>query len=275
MRITDFDVYKDLLREKSGLNLSPEKSSLLESRLSPIAKKWGYISMETMTVALQGVPDRNLVNDVVEAMTTNDTSFFRDLAVFEFLRETALPYFIKKRSNVKKIRIWSAACSSGQEAYSVALTVKEKGLPPGWICNIIGTDISHDSIEQARAGVFSQFEVQRGLSIHTLLKYFKQDGSKWLLHEDVRKMVSYDRFNLMDDMKKMGMFDIILCRNVLSLVDDKLRKDILKRLSAHLEKDGFLFLGKGESVVGMSEDLKAVKGVPGLHAFKDSLHHGS
>ncbi len=275
MRITDFDVYRDLLQEKSGLNLTPEKSSLLESRLSPIAKKWGYISMETMTVALQGVPDKNLVNDVIEAMTTNDTSFFRDAATFNFLRDTALPYFIKKRSALKKIRIWSAGCASGQEPYSIALTVKEKGLPPGWTCEIIANDIAHESIEQGREGLFSQFEVQRGLSVHTLLKHFKQSDNKWKLQDDVRKMVKFDRFNLLDDMKKMGMFDIIFCRNVLSLFDEPLRKNVLKRLSARLEKDGFLFLGKNETTIGLSEELKPIKAVPGLHAFKDSLHHGS
>jgi chemotaxis protein methyltransferase CheR len=275
MRITDFDVYKDLLREKSGLYLTPEKSTLLESRLSPVAKKWGYISMETMTVALQGVPDKNLVNDVVEAMTTPDTSFFRDAAIFKHLRETALPYFIKKRGNVKKIRIWSAACATGQEPYSIALTVKEKGLPPNWTCDIVGTDISNESIEQGRAGLFSQFEVQRGLSIHTLLKYFEQDANRWKLREDVRKMVKLERFNLLDDMKKMGMFDIIFCRNVLSMFDDDLRRHVLTRLSKHLEKDGFLYLGKSESAVGLSEELKPVKAAPGLHVFRDSLHDGS
>jgi chemotaxis protein methyltransferase CheR len=276
MRITDFDVYKDLLREKSGLNLSPEKSSLLESRLSPIAKKWGYASMEIMAVALQGVPDKkliNLINDVVEAMTTNDTSFMRDVTPFTLMRDTMLPYFISKRARQKKIHIWSAACASGQEPYSIAITLKDKGLPPSWKVEITATDISRDSIDRAKMGVFSQFEVQRGLSIHTLLKHFTQDEDKWILHNDISKMVKFDYFNLLDDMKKMGKFDIIFCRNVLLLFDEKMRKTVLGKLTQHLEPDGFLVLGKSENTIGLSEDLKPIQGSSGVHAFRDSLHH--
>ena len=273
MRITDFDVYRDLLREKSGLNLTQEKSSLLESRLSPVAKKWGYTSMETMTVALQGVPDKKLVGDVVEAMTTNDTSFLRDVTPFTMLRDKMIPYFISKRAKLKKIRIWSAACATGQEPYSMALTIKDKGLPPGWKAEITANDISRTSIDHARNAVFSQFEVQRGLSIHTLLKHFTQDENRWKLHDDLRKMVKFDYFNLLDDTKKLGKFDIIFCRNVLSLFDDNLRKVILEKLSQHLEKDGFLVLGKSESTIGLSEDFKPLPDSDGVHALRDSLHH--
>jgi chemotaxis protein methyltransferase CheR len=273
MRITDFDIYRDLLKEKSGLSLTPDKSYLLESRLSPIAKKWGYTSMESMTLALQGVPDRHLVSDVVEAMTTNDTSFFRDGAPFDTLRDTILPWLVKKRAAQKKIRIWCAAAASGQEPYSVAITIKEKGLPPGWKTEILATDISSDAMEQARNGHYSQFEVQRGLGVHILLKYFEQDGTKWKIGDDLRKMVRFEQFNLLDSMKKLGMFDVILCRNVLSLFDDPVKKSVLEKLAGQLEKDGFLLLGKSESAAGFSDVLKPLPGTPGLHAFHDSLHH--
>lgn len=275
MRITDFDIYKDLLREKSGLNLTPENSYMLESRLSPVAKKWGYTSMETMTIALQGVPDKKLIYDVIEAMTTNDTSFLRDVTPFNILRDTMMPYFISKRAKQKKIRIWSAACASGQEPYSIALTMKDKGIPPGWKIEILATDISRDSVDRGREGVYSQFEVQRGLSIHMLLKHFKQDDEKWKLNEDLRKLVKFEYYNMLDDMKKLGKFDIIFCRNVLSLFDEKTRKAVLSKLSERLEKDGFLVLGKNENTIGLSEDFKSLPDAGGVHAFRDSLHQAA
>ncbi len=273
MRITNFEIYRDILKEKSGLDLTLDKSYMLESRLSPVSKKWGYLSFEAMTTALQGVPDKNLVNDIVEAMTINDTAFFRDDEPFNALRDVVLPYLLKKRSAEKKIRIWCAACSSGQEPYSAALTIREKGLPAGWKTEILGTDIASDILEQAKSAVYSQFEVQRGLPLLTLLKYFTQDDTKWVLQDDVRKMARFDYFNLMDDVKKLGTFDVIFCRNVLSFFEDKTKKKVLEKVASRLEKDGFLFLGKTETTIGLSEAFKPLPGVAGLYAFADGPHH--
>lgn len=272
MRITHFDIYRDLIREKSGLNLSQDQSYMLDSRLGPIAKKWGYPTLDAMTVALQGVPDRNLVQDVVVAMTDAETAFFRDEDPFDFFRDVILPLLLKKRAGPNKIKIWSAGCASGQEPFSIALILKEKSVP-GWKGDILATDISSEVLEQARHGVYSQFEVQRGLSTRTLLKNFAQkEPGKWKIADDLQKMVRFEQFNLLDDMKKLGAFDVILCRNLISCFDDSLKKSVLEKLAAHLEKDGFLILGRNESAIGATESLKPFPGARGIFVPKNSPH---
>lgn len=249
MRITHFDVYKDLLKDRSGLNLTPENAYMIESRLGPVAKRWGYLSLEALTMALQGVPDKKLVNDVVEAMTSNDTSFFRDNAPFTALRELALPVLLKAREKQKKLRVLCAGCASGQEAYSIAIAVKEslKNLPPAWKAEIAAVDISETMLTHAHTAVYSQMEVQRGLPLRTLLKHFKQiEPGKWKVNDDIRKLVRFEHVNLLDPLKDLGRFDIVFCRNIIGDFDEKLQKDTLKKLSGLMEKDGFLFLGLQE-----------------------------
>ncbi len=272
MRIVDFDIYKDLLKEKSGLVLSSDKSYLLDSRLSPIAKKWGYPSIDAMTVALQGVPDKDLVNDIVEAMTTNETSFFRDTRPFDTLRNTVLPYLHENRATKRSINTWCAAASSGQEPYSIRLILKEmESKFAGWKTDILATDISHEILEQAREGVYSQFEVQRGLPIQTLMSNFTQIDEKWQINEEIRRSVRYDYFNLLDSMSGLGTFDVIFCRNVLIYFDEPTKKDILERMAAQLPDDGFLFLGGAETVLGITEAFKPIPDKRGLYAKEGSV----
>lgn len=169
MRIIDFDIYKNLLKERSGLVLTPDKSYLLDSRLNPIAKKWGYPSLEAMTAVLQGVPDKDLVNDIIEAMTTNETSFFRDSNPFDTFKESVLPYMHESRATRRSMKIWCAAASSGQEPYSLRMILREQESKfAGWKTDILATDISNDILAQAREGVYSQFEVQRGYSLKNI-----------------------------------------------------------------------------------------------------------
>lgn len=267
MRITDFDLYQTLLKEKSGLWLTEDKSSLLETRLSPIAKKWGYPTFNAMTIALQGVPDNQLVNDVVEAMATSETSFFRDGTPFETLKDHVIPALQERRPKKREIKIWSAGAASGQEPCSIAITLKEleSSIFAGWESSIFATDLSRHVIEQAKEGAYSQTEVQRGLPVQLLLKYFTQDDNKWRLSKDIRSMIKYDTFNLIDTMAGMGTFDIIFCRNVLSTFETSAQTDVLNRLKKHLEPDGFLFLGKDEAVPETVEGLSAVAGKTGLY----------
>jgi chemotaxis protein methyltransferase CheR len=274
MKLTDFDIYKDLLRKQSGLALTPDKSYLLDSRLSAVAKKWGYPSLDAMTVALRAVPDKNLVTDIVEAMTTNETSFFRDNNPFELFKGTVLPYMLEARKIRKSFRIWSAAASSGQEAYSLCMLMKEieSTTLAGWRPEIVGTDISNEILDLAREGIYSQFEVQRGLPIQMLMKYFTQTGDKWQINENLRKMVRFQYFNLLEDMKILGSFDIILCRNVLIYFDEQTKADVLKRMAAQLADDGFLFLGGAETVLGITDAFQAVPGKRGLYAKSKSVH---
>lgn len=273
MKITDFDIYKDLLKEKSGLVLTQDKSYLLESRLNPVAKKWGYASLDAMTMAIHGVPDKELIRDIVEAMTTNETSFFRDTRPFDIFKETVLTYMKSARTSRRSIRIWCAAASSGQEPYTIAMILKDAAAAfPGWNFEIVATDISHDILDQAREGRYTQFEVQRGLPIQLLMKYFKQEGDRWQISDDIRKMVKYDYFNLLEPMTKLGTFDVIFCRNVLIYFDEATKGMVLGNMAKQLEKDGFLFLGGAETVLGITDAFKPVPDRRGLYAAKDSAH---
>ncbi len=273
MNIADFDIYKDLLKKKSGLVLSQDKAYLIESRLNPVAKKWGYADIGEMTKVMRGVPQPDLVNDIIEAMTTNETSFYRDIKPFDIFKDIVLPYFKNKPGQGQKLRIWCAAASSGQEPYSLAMLLKEnEAKMPGWKYEIVATDISHEILAQAKEGVYSQFEVQRGLPITHLMKYFKQDGDRWSINQDVKSMIQYKYFNLLDGMQSLGKFDVIFCRNVLIYFDAPTKKDVMERASAQMADDGFFFLGGAETVLGVTDAYKAVPNCRGLYAKSSSNH---
>lgn len=266
LKISDFEVYRELLYAKSGLTLTPDKSYLLESRLTPIAKKWGYPTLEAMALALRAVPDQKLVGDIVEAMTTNETSFYRDTKPFQIFEKEVLPHLLKTRTVTKRIRIWCAAASSGQEPYSLAMQLLEKkALWAGLNIDIVATDISHDILNIARAATYTQFEVQRGLPITHLMKYFTQNGDKWTLKDEVKKMVRFDYFNLLDPMARLGTFDVIFCRNVLIYFDEKTKAQVLDAMAKQLPADGFLFLGGAETVLGISQKFAPMPNQRGLY----------
>jgi len=275
MKLVDFDIYANLLKEKSGLNLTQDKCYLIESRLNPIAKKWGYENVNTMTVALQIIPDPKLVNDIVEAMTTNETSFFRDTRPFDTFRDVVLKY-IKENRKKKHMRIWCAASSSGQEPYTLAMILSEiKDQFPGWKFEIVATDISRQILDTARKGIYSQFEVQRGMPITLLVKYFNQVEEKWHLNDSIKSMVKFDYFNLLSPMHALGIFDVIFCRNVLIYFDQETKSDVLGRMHNQLENDGFLFLGGAETVLGITDSFKGVPEQRGLYALSDGPHFSS
>lgn len=273
MRLPVFDIYAELLKEQCGLAIGADKSYLLESRLGSIAKAWGYASVEVMGPDLQFSPDPDLVDQIVEAMVSHDTSFFRDTKPFDIFKHVVMPYMAEARANAKTLRIWSAAASSGQEPYSLAMILKDAGTPwSGWTLDILGTDISASVLAQAYAGRYSQFEVQRGLPVQLLLNHFSQNADQWILNKDIRDMVHYELFNLLDDPSHYGLFDIIFCRNVIAGFDQDMKTELLRRLARQLTPDGFLFLGADETVLGLSEDFKPVPGQRGLYARSDSIH---
>ncbi|MCB9988679.1 MAG: protein-glutamate O-methyltransferase CheR [Rhodospirillales bacterium] len=273
MHIGDFDFYKDLLYKRSGLSLTSDKAYLLDSRLTPIAKKWEYPSLDAMTVALRAMANQDLIKDVVEAMTTNETSFFRDQRPFDTFKSVVLPYLLKTRAQRRTIRIWSAACSSGQEAYSLAMLLKEQeSLIAGWRIEIVGTDISNEILDKARKGEFSQFEVQRGLPIQMLLKYFTQNGERWQINDNIKNMVRFNYFNLLDDTGSLGTFDVVFCRNVLIYFDEPIKKNVLGKISGQIQKDGFLFLGGAETVLGLDSAFKGMKEYRGLYALENGTY---
>jgi chemotaxis protein methyltransferase CheR len=194
-----------------------------------------------------------LTSEVVEAMTTNETFFFRDKIPFDHLRETILPTLLKARANRRSLRIWSAACSTGQEPYSIAMCLKERAQElAGWRIEIIATDLSQEVLEKAKSGIYSQFEVQRGLPVQLLVKYFTQIGEHWQISPEIRGMVQHRQLNLLQDFSHLGKFDVIFCRNVLIYFDQDTKTGIFGRLAKALEPDGMLLLGAAETVVGIS-----------------------
>jgi chemotaxis protein methyltransferase CheR len=276
MRISDFDLYKDLLKRESGLYLTPDKSYLLDSRLTPVAKKWNYPTLDSMTIALRGVPEPELVSDVVEAMTSNETSFFRNIYPFDMLRDDIVPYMSKNRKKKDTIRIWSAGCSTGQEPFSIAISLFEKGVVnQGWKYQIHATDISNAVLAHGKEGLFSQFEVQRGLPIKLLIKYFTPEGDSWRVNSEIRNMVKFDYFNLLDDASRLGPYDIVFFRNVLKVFDDKTKSKVLNQIAYTLYDDGFLILGDDEKVDGLTNEFREIEGRKGLHVLFENEFEAS
>lgn len=255
-----------LVRERSGLVLSEDKAYLLESRLTPIMRKQGMNALEDLIAAVKTKREEGLVGEIVEAMTTNESLFFRDSKPFDQLKELIFPQLLKARAKTKQIRIWSAACSSGQEPYSVAMLIKEAGAVfTDWNIEIVATDLSVEMLTKASTGIYSQFEVQRGLPITLLVKYFKQDGDKWEIDPQLRSMIKFKPFNLMSDPKPLGRFDIVLCRNVLIYFDQDLKRQVLNGVSNVMADDGALYLGGAETVLGITEKFQPVSGQRGLY----------
>jgi chemotaxis protein methyltransferase CheR len=254
------------------LALTEDKIYLLESRLSNVQRKWMFGNLEEMTKDMRLTPDRRLVTEVVDEMMTNETLFFRDDRPFKYFRTNLLPAMIKAREGKKTLRIWSAACSTGQEPYSIAMTLCESipGLE-NWRIDILATDISETALAQASSGSFSQFEVQRGLPIQYVMKYFRQEGQSWKVSDKIRSMVKFENFNLMDRMERFGAFDIIFCRNVLIYFDEETKKKVLQSLARRLVPDSSLFLGGSETIIGLCPALKINTGCPGLYALQDII----
>ena len=261
----DYEYLRKLLKERSGLDLSTDKQYLVESRLIPLARKSGLSGIgELVSKMKSGAP--SLITEVVEAMTTNETFFFRDKIPFEHLRDTVLPLMLKARDKARSLRIWSAACSTGQEPYSIAMCLKEKApLLSGWRIEIVATDLSQEVLEKSRAGIYSQFEVQRGLPIQMLVKHFTQSGEIWQVNADIRAMVQHRQLNLLQDFSQLGRFDVIFCRNVLIYFDQETKIDVFERLNKAMEPDGMLMLGAAESVVGITDAFRPYMDRRGLY----------
>jgi chemotaxis protein methyltransferase CheR len=261
----DYEFLRKFLKERSGLDLSPDKQYLVESRLIPLARRAGLPGIAEIVQKMKGGSEP-LISDVVEAMTTNETFFFRDKLPFENLRETILPMMLQARASRRVLRIWCAASSSGQEPYSIAMCLKEIGSAlAGWRIEILATDLSQGVLEKSKAGIFSQFEVQRGLPIQMLVKHFTQVGELWQLNADVRAMVQHRQLNLLQDFSHLGTFDVIFCRNVLIYFDQDTKAGIFDRLARAIEPDGVLTLGAAEAVVGISDAFKPFPERRGLY----------
>jgi chemotaxis protein methyltransferase CheR len=263
----DYDFLRRLLKERSGLVLSAEKQYLVESRLLPVARRAGLASLSDLVNRLKGGKAEPLIAEVVEAMMTNESFFFRDKIPFEHFRETILPALLVARAAQRRIRIWCAATSTGQEPYSIAMCLREQASKiAGWRIDILATDLSTEVLEKAKAGIYSQFEVQRGLPIQLLVKYFTQVGETWQIAPDIRAMVQFRPLNLLNDFSNLGYFDVVLCRNVLIYFDQETKVGVLDRIARILDRDGYLILGAAETVVGLTDSFKPLADRRGLYA---------
>lgn len=262
----DFELLRQIVKSRSGLTLSPDKAYLLENRLMAVARKWGMNDIEGLAATVRGGPNEELLREITEAMTTNETLFFRDQSPFEQLESVVLPRLLDVRKEQRHIRIWSAACSSGQEPYSIAMVLKQMGnVFDDWRVDIVATDISRAMLDKARAGLYTQFEVQRGLPIAMLMKYFKQAGDKWELDPSIRAMINFEEFNLLDDAKKMGMFDVVFCRNVLIYLDQPTKTRVLEKICGQMRDDSVLYMGGAETVMGVTEKFQPVNEYRGMY----------
>lgn len=266
MKADTFERISTLVKERSGIVLTKEKEYLLESRLEPVARRHSLKDVDDIGNALMRTKSGPLVDDIIEAMTTNETFFFRDRTPFDHFKDVMLPHIKQNRARERQMRIWCAAASMGQEPYSLAMLLDQDAALGGWRREILGTDISLEALEKAKSGMYSQFEVQRGLPVNLLVKYFKQHGEMWQIDSAIRSAVQYRQFNLLNSFTSFGKFDVVFCRNVLIYFDQPTKKDILERIAKQMNHDSFLVLGAAETVIGITDVFKSVPGKRGLFA---------
>lgn len=247
-----FETLAGVLYRNSGLAIGPDKEYLLETRLAAVLRSHALTDLDALAVRIRaGAPE--LERALVEVMTTNESSFFRDSKPFEHFRTQALPRLHAARPPGTKLRIWSAAASTGQEAYSLAIVAAEsRALLGNREIEIAGTDIAREPLARAREGVFTQFEVQRGLPMQMLVRYFKKEGGNWRIDAALREMVQFREWNLLADLRPLGTFDIVFCRNVLIYFDPPTKARALEAIARQMAPDGLLYLGGAETVLGVT-----------------------
>jgi chemotaxis protein methyltransferase CheR len=255
----DFHYIRDFLYKQAAIVLDDGKGYLIESRLQPLAKRHGFSSLQAMVSQLRAQPQNGIHVDVVEAMTTNETYFFRDVYPFEALKKNVLPELIKKRESARQLNIWCAATSSGQEVYTILMLLKES-FPSlaSWKINFVASDISKEMLDRCREGCYSQLEVNRGLAAPMLVKYFQKIGVQWQIKEELRRMVDWRQINLAQNWGVLAPLDIVFMRNVLIYFDLETKRSIFGRLSKLLKSDGYLFLGGAETTMGIDDSFKRV-----------------
>ena len=256
-----FDFLCQDVRKRSGLVLGQEKAYLIDSRLGPLARKEGFASVEALIDAMMR-GDQRICVAASEALATHETFFFRDKTPFDLFENVIAPALKTARMG-RQLKIWCAAASSGQEPYSLGMLLDEI---PGLSADILATDMSAPVLEKAKAGIYTQFEVQRGLPIQRLVKHFDQVGDSWRIKPQLRQKVRFEQANLLDDFARFGKMDVIFCRNVLIYFDIQTKAKVLDRLAAQLADDGFLLLGAAETVVGLTDSLRPISGHRGLYA---------
>jgi chemotaxis protein methyltransferase CheR len=263
-----FAAIAESLRQCSGLAIGPDKIYLLESRLAPLLRRQGLRDLDALAMRLAAGGAQDLARAVAEAMTTNESSFFRDEKPFADVRQHALPQLHANRPPGARLRIWSAAASTGQEAYSLAMIVAElRSELAGREVEILGTDLARAPLARAREGLYTNFEVQRGLSPALLARHFRREGERWRIADTLRAMVRFEVWNLLDDLRPLGRFDIVFCRNVLLYFDRATRARVLAAIARQMAPDGLLYLGGAETMLGVSDRFVSLAREGGAHAL--------
>ncbi len=261
-----FSAFAALLKSRSGLVIGPDKTYLLETRLAPLLKREKLPDLAALADAINKPGADALAREITEAMTTNESFFFRDDKPFIHFRTHALPRLLAARPAGTPLRLWSAAASSGQEAYSLAMILADsKAMLGGRPVEIIGTDIARDQLNRARDGLYTQFEVQRGLPVQMLVKYFRKEDANWRISESIRSMVRFKEFNLLNDPRVLGRFDVVFCRNVLIYFDPSTKNRVLNGIAAQMPADGALYLGGAETVLGITDRFAPMPGERGVY----------
>lgn len=253
----DFDFVSSIVRSDAAIVLEKGKEYLVEARLTPLAKESGYETLESLVAVLRSGSAPGLRAKAVEALTTNETSFFRDIEPFEALKNTIIPDLIERRKAAKSLNIWCAASSTGQEPYSLAMLLRESfPILSTWKVSIVATDLSLEVLARARAGKFTQLEVNRGLPVAYLVKYFKKEGTDWIIREDIAKMVSFSQLNLIKPFTLVRDVDLVMIRNVLIYFDVATKREILGKIRKVLKPDGFMFLGAAETTLNIDDNFE-------------------
>lgn len=254
----DFDFVRRLVYERSGIALESSKGYLVEARLLALARQEGFASLDELVRRLRSERAPDLGTKVVASMTTNETTFFREMPAFEAFRDVILPELLTARASERRLNIWCAACSSGQEPYSLAMLLRDQ-VPrlAGWRVSLLASDLSERMLTRAREGRYSQLEVNRGLPARYLLKYFTKDGSDWQLKDEVRSAVEFRHLNLTGAWGSLPVFDVILLRNVMIYFDLEVRASLLRNVRRHLRPDGYLFLGSVETAVNAEAGFRS------------------
>jgi chemotaxis protein methyltransferase CheR len=254
-----------LCRVRAGLKVAADKTYLIESRLAPVARREGYDSIGELLAAIRQRREEPLIWATVEAMAGGETSFYRDREPFRQFRQEIAPQLARSRG-AAPIKVWSAACATGQEVYSLAIAAGEMAEEdPNTRIEFAASDLSRIALERAQSGLFNQFEVQRGLPIRQLARYFEKDGEQWKVADEVRRRVRWRRINLIAGLRQIGRFDVVFCRYVLSHMTDEAQRKVVEDLTFILPEDGVLVLGLKEQVAGLAEAFQPVVGRPGLY----------
>lgn len=264
MNADDLAYLASILRRRTGIILSEKKTGMIESRLVPVMRRFGFRDTCSLLKELH-YGHEALIQAVIEAMTTNDSAFFRDRRTFDEFRDIVLPSLVTERSDSKQLRIWCAASAAGQEPYSIAMLIDDaKLVEKGWQITLIATDINSQMVARAQEGLYTQFEVQRGLPIRRLVSHFTQEDGKWRISEKLRGMVSFRTFNLLDSYGWLPDCDVVFCRNVLMYFEPKLRLSVLDRIGEILAPDGAFLVGPAETLAGHELGYVPADNAPGL-----------